>query len=108
MNILEFINSIEYSDVSKCVSEFFDENVALYNMVRNYIMLTQNEYNAQVGEEISIDGSSIRFTFKFNNDNDAVSMYNHTNDSMIRVFNSIFHVNQTLSGSQIIVELIKK
>ena len=42
-DILNFINSIGYSNFKESVTTFFDENIALYNLIGNYNIITHNE-----------------------------------------------------------------
>lgn len=96
MDTISFINSIGYSNFEKSVTNYFDENMALYNLVHDYTGLKIN------GE---IEGSSIKFHLNFNSNKDAKKMY----DALLckpslYLFNREFIVKETLDRSNLIVE----
>lgn len=98
MDIIQFINSIGYSNFERSVTTFFDENMALYNLVGNYCA----DFHI-VGEVIE-DQSSIRFKLNFESKKDAKKMCESINGKYITVFDKKFNISETLKGSQVIVE----
>ena len=101
-DILNFINSIGYSNFKESVTTFFDENIALYNLIGNYNIITHNECPTQIDGKI--DRSSIKFILTFDNEEDAKKMHKIMNGSVINVFGRNFHTSQTLYGSSIEIE----
>lgn len=98
MDIIDFINSIGYSNFESTVTKFFDENIALYNLVGEYCA----DFNIN-GEEVE-DRSSIRFVLDFKSSKDAKKVFDEISDKYIIVFNRRFDIKETLVGPQIIVE----
>lgn len=98
MDIIQFINSIGYSNFESTVTTFFDENMALYNLVGGY------SADFHINGEVVEDGSSIRFILDFKSKKDAKKMYDIISDKYIIIFNKRFDINETLIGPQIIVE----
>ena len=103
-DILNFINSIGYSNFKESVTTFFDENIALYNLIGNYNIITHNECPTQIDGKI--DRSSIKFILSFEKEEDAKKMYNIMNGAIITVFNRVFHTVETLLGSSIEIEFL--
>lgn len=95
MDIEQFIKSIGYSNFESAVVTFFDENMALYNLVGEYTDLQIN------GE---VQGSSIKFNLNFKSKKDAKKMNELISDRILVVFDRRFIVNGTLNGSSITVE----
>lgn len=101
-DILNFISSIGYSNFEDSVTTFFDETIALYNLIGDYNIITHNECPSQIDGKV--DESSIKFILTFSNENDAIKMHDIMDSIPITVFNRTFHSIQTLNGSSIIVE----
>ena len=103
-DILNFINSIGYSNFKESVTTFFDENIALYNIIGDYTIITHNEYPTQINGKI--DRSSIKFILTFDSEENAKKMHEIMNGSIINVFNRNFQTRQTLYGSSIEIEFL--
>lgn len=98
MDRILFVKSIEYDDFEKSIVRFFDENMALYNLVGEY----QN-IDCITG---NVDGKSISFDLKFNNEEDSSKMYSIINDKEICIYGHLYSIRPTLKSNTINIQLI--
>lgn len=92
-----FLTSIEYSDFEHAIYNFFDENIALYNLVKYCDV-----------QKISGDIRDGAITFKllFNNHIEAEDMKNAIQGSIVNAFNKVFKTEQHVDGASLFVTFL--
>ena len=98
MDRLAFVKSIGYNDFEKSIVRFFDENMALYNLVGEY----QN-IDCITG---NVDGKSITFDLKFNNQEDSETMYSIIYGNIICIYGHLYSIECKLNTNMINIKLI--
>jgi hypothetical protein len=98
MDRLEFVKSIEYEDFQKSIVGFFDENMALYNLVGEY----QN-INCITG---NVNDKSITFDLKFNEIEDSEKMYSLMNGTSTCIYGHLYSIDCNLNNNTINIKLI--
>lgn len=88
-------NSIEYQNFEIAITRFFDEHMALYNLVGS--CSTIQNINGIMND------SSIAFKLQFSSNEDAITMYNLIKDKIICVFGTRYKPVEILEESSIIV-----
>jgi hypothetical protein len=101
MNRIDFVQSIEgYEDFQKSIVRFFDENMALYDLVGEY----QNIDNIKG----NIEDQSINFDIKFKNTKDSKKMYLVIYGKTINIYGHYYLIDLLLNKDIINIKLIEK
>lgn len=98
MDRLEFVKSIEYYDFEQSIVRFFDENMALYNLVGEYKNIECITGN--------VDDKSIIFDLKFNDLDSCKKMYLLIQGESICIYGHLYSINSALNYDMISIELI--
>lgn len=99
MDRLQFVKSIGYDNFKESIVRFFDENMALYNLVGEY-----KNINCITG---NVDDKSITFDLKFNNVSDSNKMYlGISENESICIYGCTYKIEVNLNGDTINIRLI--
>ena len=92
-----FLTSIEYSDFEHTIYEFFDENIALYQLVKYC------DIQKIIGD---VSNGAITFKLLFNNSEEAENMKNAIQGSIVNAFNRVFQTEQHVDGASLLVTFL--
>jgi hypothetical protein len=96
MDRIVFVQSIEYEDFEKSIVRFFDENMALYNLVGEY----------QCGITGNVDDASISFDLKFDEIRDIEKIYSVISGQTISIYGHMYSIEAMLEADTINIKLI--
>ena len=99
MDRLQFVQSIEYNDFKKSIVRFFDENMALYNLIGEY-----ENINCITG---NVNDSSITFDLKFNDEYDSKKMHDIIYDKSVCIYCHEYFIKCILNKNIININLIE-
>ena len=95
---ISFVKSIETPNFEKAVSEFFDQHMALYNMVGSCTAIQR--INGEVTD------SSISFDLKFGSKKEAKSMYESLDHTIPYIYGRRFDLNKEVKDNTVTVEFM--
>ena len=98
MDRIQFVKSIEYNDFEKSIVRFFDENMALYNLIGEYENIQCIKGN--------VDDKSISFSLKFNNKEDCEKMYFLICGEQICIYGRLYSIHTKITTNILNIELI--
>lgn len=99
MDRLQFVQSIGYENFEKSIVRFFDENMALYNLIGEY-----KNINCITG---NVDDKSITFDIKFDNISDSEKMcLIICNSKPICIYGGTYRIEANLDRDTINIRLI--
>lgn len=98
MDRIEFVQSIDYENFEKSIVRFFDENMALYNLVGEY-----KNIGCITG---NVDGSSITFDLTFNNKKDSKKMQAIIKDKVVCIFECKYSIESIVSNKTLNIKLL--
>ena len=96
---VEFTNSIQIPEQTNAITRFFDEYMALYNIIGSYSNI-QN-----ISGEIK-NGIAIAFRVQFESEQDAIATNKIFSNTQIEVFGRQFMISKQLIGNVIEIEFI--
>lgn len=96
---INFTNSIETPDFANAITRFFDEYMALHNVVGSYSGIRNISSNIK-------NGVSIAFRLQFETEEDARATNKDFSTLNIEVFGKRFMVSKQLIGNVIEIEFI--
>ena len=95
MDILGFVNKIHHDDANY-IARYFDQIMILYN----FIGRRQNV-------SISMDGTNTAFEIIFDNEVEALSLYEFLNGTQFNIYQYRYTVEMQLSGVTILTKIYK-
>lgn len=98
MDCIGFVKSMKYNDdFEPTVKTFFDEIMALYNLVGSSSPLN-------ICNEV-IDPSCIKFTLLANSEKDAKIMYNLIQNRVLNIYGRVFEIEISLADKTLTIFL---
>lgn len=99
MDSIEFVNSIQISDFRDAITRFFDEFMALHNLV--------GEYNSieTINGEIK-NGVSIAFQLNFQTKEDAITTNYLLSGINVNIYGRQFSINKFLDDKTLSIEFV--
>jgi hypothetical protein len=96
MGYIDFTKSISYTDFENTIRFFFDEIMALYNLVGSGPLNISTEV---------VEPSSIRFVLLTESDEQAKLLYNLTRDRIISIYGHQYKAELNLLDNSLIIIL---
>lgn len=102
MDSINFVSSIQISDFTSAITQFFDEFMALHNLIGSYSSVQNIEGEVK-------NGTSIAFRLNFKSKQDAISAnFLLSGIGMVAIYDRNFTVKNILDDNSIMIEFISE
>lgn len=97
MDLIDFVHSINSSDIASAVTKYFEEVMILYNLL--------GYHDLDICADI--DTSMATFTVLMESEKEAFSMYKRLNGSNFTVYGITYKINMINSGCSVKINMIR-